>query len=195
MPTGYTADVASGKIDTLDAFALMCARGMGACVMMRDASHDAPIPERFEPSSYHAERIAEARAEIERLSGLSTAELAELAATNRAEVIARNAIYVAEREAQRARYKAMIAKVSAWTGAPEGIQEFMLSQLQESLQFDCSGEVYQAAVPSADGAEWRADEIAKAERTIAYHTPEQAKEVERTESRNAWLAQLRKSLR
>lgn len=84
MPTGYTADVASGKITSLRDFALICARGMGALVMMRDEPFDAPIPERFEPSVFYKKHLDEAKQELAALRAM-TAEDADNAAAAEAE--------------------------------------------------------------------------------------------------------------
>lgn len=48
MPTGYTADVQSGKVTDFAEYAMNCARAFGALVLMRDDPSDADIPERFE---------------------------------------------------------------------------------------------------------------------------------------------------
>lgn len=195
MPSAYTASVADGTITELKPFAMQLARGMGALVMMRDDPWDAPIPERFEPSQYNAERLAEAKAERDRITSMSDAE-ADAAAKAEAEEFDR---YVAERDArqveQRKRYESMIAKVGAWKGAPEGIREFALSQLRESLDFDCPDlQPLFERRPDENGAAWRAAKLAKLGEIILYHAKEQAEEEHRTESRNLWLAQLRRSL-
>lgn len=39
MPTGYTADVQTGKIKTLREFALTCARNFGIAILQREEPH------------------------------------------------------------------------------------------------------------------------------------------------------------
>lgn len=194
MPTGYTADVMNGKITTLREFALMCARGMGACIMMRDDPWDAPIPERFEPSDYHSKKLIELQDEKTRVEAMTPAEATTEAQAKLAAIQASNGKYAAEKVEQTNRYNAMLALVTPWKGAPEGLKEFMVSQLQEGRRFDCGGEPYQAPLPSSDGEDWRRDALEKIAKDIAHHEGEQAKEVARTNGRNAWLAQLRASL-
>lgn len=193
MPSGYTVDVANGKITTLSEFALCCARGMGALIMMRDDPWDAPIPERFEPSRYHADKLDELGGELLRLRSLTPEQAVAEAEAERGKVQRSNKTYRVEKAAEAQRYRAMLAKVEAWEGAPEGIKEFMLSQLRESVRFD-GGDPYQVPLPPADGTTWRADKLEEVEKDIAYHAKEHDQDVQRTELRNAWIAQLRASL-
>lgn len=195
MPTGYTAAVVDGTITDLAPFALQLARGMGACIMMCEDPWDKPIPERFEPGMYNAERLAEAMAERDRLLALTPAErqtAADEAFNAAAEAKAK---YFAEKAEQRERYRAMIAKVEAWEGAPEGIKEFALQQLRDGMEFDCREPTQYWDEPAQmTGAEWLADQLEKNQRDIAYHTKADNEERARTDGRNAWLAQLRASL-
>lgn len=195
MPTGYTADVQSGAITELKPFVMQLARGMGALVMMRDDPHDAPIPERFEPSPYYAERLAKTEAEVERLRTMSDEDAEAAAVAAHAEVMAAYEESKAEHEAQRNRYLAMIEKVEAWQGAPEGIKEFALSQLRDSLDFDCREPFrFYRSTDKLTGAEWRAQALHDAQRSLGYDRKAHDDEVTRVEARNQWLTQLRRSL-
>jgi len=195
MPTGYTADVADGTVTDLTPFVMRLARGMGALVMMRDDPWDATVPEKFEPSTYNAEMLAKARTERDGLRAMTPAECDAAAQAEAAEHDASKTKARADHEKRRSRYQSMIDKVEAWDGAPEGIKEFGLQQLQEGMEFDCREPFnYWSERPSENGAEWKAAKLEKVERDIMYHAKAQAEEEARTEGRNAWLAQLRKSL-
>lgn len=196
MPTGYTASVADGTVTDLATFAMQLARGMGACITMRDAPSDAPIPEKFEPHDYHAKRLEEARTELERLYAMSEDEAQSEADKEYAEFLADRDRAEGRHATQRSNYEAMIANVEAWTGAPEGIKEFALEQLRTGMDFDCRGPFsYWREGPPEIGTEWRRAKLEKAQKDVEYHTIEDAKERTRTEGRNAWLAQLRASLK
>ncbi len=195
MPTGYTADVVDGKITELEPFVLQLARGMGALITMRDEPWDAAIPERFEPSDYHAKRLEESKAARDEIRAMSEADCVASALAEAEKYDADVAKWRADRELQRERYDAMIAKVEVWQGAPEGLKEFGLQQLHQGRDFDCPAlDEYYRPRPSTDGSEWRSAKLEKLERDILYHAAEHAKEVERAEARTAWVAQLRKSL-
>lgn len=195
MPTGYTADVLDGTITELEPFVWQLARGMGALITMRDAASDTPVPERFEPSQYNNEHLTRLRAERDQIRAL-TADEADAGAC--ADVLAYDTSrerYLAEKVEGRQRYLDMIAKLEAWDCAPEGIKEFGLDQLQQSLDFDCpENPTYYGERPSEIGEEWRRQKLAKVEQDILFHTRQQAEEEARTEGRNAWLAHLRRSL-
>ncbi len=197
MPTGYTADVVNGKITDLRTFALQCARGMGALYSMRDDPWDAPIPERFEASDYHAKKLAEATAERDRLYALTDEAATTEARAEYDEEIASIARYDAKMDEQRARYRAMIALVEPWQKAPEGLKEFMLGQLRDGMNFDCPDNYnrpYRTAPELLSGSNWRQAKIEEAQRNIEYHSVEDAKERARIDGRNAWIAQLRAAL-
>lgn len=195
MPTGYTADVATGKIATLRAFALQCARGMGACIQMRDEPLGAPIPARFEPDTrYYDTALAEAQRTLEQLPQLSPSECVDRVLAELHEKIIAQRTRQKERAEQRGRYEGMQSAVRAWEGSPEGLKLFMMQQLAESIRFDC-GDYVPDPLPDAEtGEQWRERHLAKARADVIYYQTQVAEEIARTEGRNAWLAQLWASL-
>jgi hypothetical protein len=193
MPTGYTHDVAEGKVTTLRDFALRCSRAFGATITMRDDPTDAPIPERFDPSDYHQQRIAEARAELARLDSATPAEIEAMAAAEKDETEVRYAGYREKDRRTRERYDAMQSAVLGWDVPAElhELRNFMLEQIARSREFDCHD---WTTPPCLLGEKWAAGKRAKLHSDIAYHKREHAKEVERVEGRNRWLAALRSAL-
>lgn len=195
MPTGYTAAIADGI--TFQQYALTCARAFGALIEMRDEPMDAAIPDEFKPSTYHAEAVAVATAQLAKVKDM-TPEQARLEADR--EFAAACAAYdkrIADRDALRTKYNDMLAKVQAWQApTPEHAEykKFMADQIQQSIDFDCS-DSYDSApeCKSTDG--WIAIAQAQAERDIRYHTEKHAEEVARAASRTAWVKALRDSLK
>lgn len=197
MPTGYTAAVADGKITTLREFALLCARGMGALITMRDAPLDAPIPEKLEPNfAYYGPELEKAKALLAELPTISAEECERRAQAEYEQVLRWRREANARSAEQLQRYDAMIAAVEAWECQAEGLKEFMLQQLRDSRQFDCRHD-YMDDAPKAppSGTEWREKAVAEAIRKIGRMSEEVAKEEHRTASRNAWLKARRASLR
>ena len=47
MPTGYTANVEDGTMTELRDYALLCARGIGFTLPIRDEPFETPLPEAF----------------------------------------------------------------------------------------------------------------------------------------------------
>jgi hypothetical protein len=196
MPTGYTADVADGKITDLSAFALLCARGMGALITMRDEPWDAPIPEQFEPSDYHAKKLDELRQRRQDIYNLTNAEADAVAKAEYEDGLASKARWAADKADRRQRYEAMIALVEPWERAPDGLKEFMLEQLHSGMDFDCPlDQTYWNEPVLLSGSDWRRARLSEIERDFLYHSKEDGKERARTDGRNAWIAQLRTALR
>jgi hypothetical protein len=193
MPTGYTADVGDGKVTDFAEFAMTCARAFGALVTLRD-SPDAEIPDRFEPSDYHTEKLVEAKvrgAELERMPDWqadAAADAAYRAATNRWREHERK-VYETKQ-----RYEDMLLQVHHWdppTDDHRGLKKFMIEQLQDSITFDCSS----LPVPQRQtGEEWRSHELERVSWDLTYHEEQLAKEIERAEERTRWVRELRESL-
>jgi hypothetical protein len=190
MPTGYTHAIGTGEITTLKQFALQCARGMGACITMRDDPWDAPLPERFEPQTkYYEEKLAAAKALLAELDNLTLAECQARAKTDYAARLERHEQYRREREAENGRYEAMLSQVRSWHTEAEGIREFMIDQLQISI-------IPHSSPPPLElsGEEWLREERLSAMHDIAYYEKAIADEIHRVAGRNIWLAALRRSL-
>jgi hypothetical protein len=196
MPTGYTAKIADGI--SFEEYALGCARAFGALVMMRDEPSDAPIPEQFEPSPYHVERIAETNAELARVKSMTDDE-AERAAKQAYEKDCRSTCdRIASKCELRAKYEAMLEKVEAFVPpTPDHVEykTFMAQQIRQSIEFDCDVEYERTTAPKRlTGAAWKGLMIATLQRSLEYHAEQDDKERERAASRTAWVAALRRSL-
>lgn len=195
MPTGYTAAIADG-ID-FKTYAMNCARAFGACIMLRDESGGGEkIPENFAPSDYHVRALEMERASLADVVAMTDAQCDEAAAKSWADREERRQKNAAECSELRDKYKAMLARVIAWnppTADHTELKNFMHSQITKSIDFDCRP-LWPDEEPKLTGAEWRAREVANLRRSIAYHERENEKEIERTDKRNAWIADLRKSL-
>ncbi|WP_430241996.1 hypothetical protein [Neorhizobium sp. DAR64861/K0K2] len=190
MPTGYTAAIESGEISTLKQFALQCARGMGACITMRDTAWDTPIPERFEPSTkYSEDRLFQARALLAEVDTLTDEECDARAKASFEAALERHNQYEAERKIRNERHRAMLEKVRNWHTEAEGIRDFMIEQLTISIDKHVGLEPLETS-----GAEWRTDTRREALRDIHYHEKSIADEIHRVTLRNQWLADLRLSL-
>lgn len=193
MPTGYTAPIADGI--TFKQYALNCARAFGALIMMRDDPADAEIPERFEPSPWHAEQLQIAADKLAglRLANTAECEAAALASYNKA--MADRAERMREKNELQAKYEAMLAQVVAWQApTPDHVEykAFMEKQIRESIEWDCT--MHDEVPVQMTGPQWLAEEIRKAEWSVNYHTNHDADERKRTEGRNAWVKALRDSL-
>lgn len=201
MPTGYTADVVDGKVVDFKTFALRCARNFGALIMMRDDSMDAPIPEEFKPSDFYAKELEKVDLETAKVTAMTVEECRAAAMEERKKLMDDHQKHVDESKAVRERLLAMRSQVADWTPpTPDhtGLKDFMVQQLDETMRHDGEAGTYYRdaaeAVPT-NGSEWRKAKLqGLKERHLRYYIEVQ-KEIERTDSRNKWVAALRDSLR
>lgn len=203
MPTGYTAGVQDGKITSFSDFAMQCARAMGACITMRDDPHDVEIPEKFEPSLYRKEKIVEIKAEIEEINRLSSDQIEIRAKKEYEDEVERIHSTLVETATSKARYTSMLHNVRAWTPPTsdhQGLKDFMIEQLESSLEHDCSNmERYYAKqldeLTILNAVEWRDDWLESLNKDLVYYTKEHEDEIKRTSDRTQWIKDLRESLK
>jgi hypothetical protein len=197
MPTGYTADINDGI--SFETYALNCARAFGACVTLRDERGGGEIiPDEFLPSDYYLVAAQKARNELAALNAMSSAELERAAFGAWTDAEIRRLMGLEEKRNLRIAYENMLAEVSAWTPpTPDhvGLREFMCSQIEESIKWDCNDGYYSTPTPKLSGSDWAAERRAKLEHDIQYHEEEYEKEVLRTTQRTEWIRALRNSLK
>jgi len=196
MPTGYTAAIKEGI--TFEKFIWSCARAFGALVMMRDEPNEAPIPEKFEPSNFYAEKLESTKARYEQLKKMDIVEAARESEKEYKETVAQKQKYAEESLELKTKYLVMLNHVKAWQPpSPDhfGLKNFMIEQIESSIKFDCGGidRIFQT-IPHLTAEEWLAKEIYKALHDMEYFLKEKSEEEERIASRNLWLKQLRQSL-
>lgn len=201
MPTGYTADVQKGEVTSLADFALICARGFGALVLLRDSDQSLEATRRYIEdetyvgrSTYYENNL---KAACERLAELEAMDEREALAAAQAAadaVVESNRSFAERSLVERERYEAMLAQVEAWeppTSEHMSFKEFMVEQLRQSIEFDCRP----FAMPVPDvSLGWRDAEIEQTRGRITRCEEEIEKERNRNESRRAWVQALLDSL-
>jgi len=193
MPTGYTSGVQSGRITEFRDFALQC-----ASMSQRDDGNGPTELE--EQSDYYKDRVKEATREKNKLDAMSMSEAIEEFTKESEADIKRCNEGIEEKRRQKERYESMIAKVEAWTPPSNehvNLKEFMLSQLYESIKFDCSGHYFTESLrylQSRTPEGWLEQKKEAANRDIEYYTDLLKKEREEVEGRNLWKTQLMDSL-
>jgi len=194
MPTGYTAAIKDGI--TFRQFALNCARAFGALVTMRDEPNDAPIPESFQPSDYHIKRIAEIEKELNDLRTLTDSEAEARARLEYDEELKRYEKALEEAFELKEKYLDMLKQVKAWqepTPEHKEYKNFMIKQIEESIDFDCDTEYYTTPKLKSGGV-WLSERLAGLVKDLEYHKEKNLKEVERATGRTEWVNALRSSL-
>lgn len=198
MPTGYTYPVRDKEDLSFEEFVWGCAKAFGALMHMRDDDYGAEIKLPKE-SDYHKNALKEAQANLERLQKMTLAEAKVERDREYAETRQRAQESLAEKLAARKRYERMIKLVKDWnppTSEHNGLKEFMLSQLNQSLDFDCNDDYYERilAEPVKPVKKWLTIAIESAEYDVNYHIKEAQKEHEGTLKSIEWIMQLQHSV-
>lgn len=201
MPTGYTAPIYEGEENfTFKKFAMRCARNFGALIEMRGEPLDAEIDfdKCFQPSDYYKKALERVEKEYQEfLDNPPTAE--ELGKKYDEKVNNDFKKFLERKESSKAlqeRYAAMLEQVKVWDPPTEehnGLKEFMISQLQESMDYDCI--VYS---PYTDDREEYIKYHMSPEpllKEIAYYKERYEKEVELCNNRKQWVIKLMQSLK
>lgn len=196
MPTGYTAAIADGI--TFKEYAMSCARAFGALVTMRDEPADAEIPQEFKPSTYNLERLQDARQELSILERMTMVEANLNAQADYTALELRRAKQLEEIKDLRCKYESMLTECKKYVAPTPDHAEFrafMICQIEESIEFDCSTSFYDNPTVLLSGEEWLEQQIGQAKKDIVYHEYEYDKECQRVKERNAWVKALRESLK
>lgn len=196
MPTGYTYPIHDGENISFTDFALLCSRAMSAAIMQRDEPLSVPIKGEYVVDSYYYENVGKAQAAVEAAENLGLID-AEIAAAERFEqAVARYEESKEKVVALEARYQAMLDQVKDWEPPTEehvGLKDFMIEQLQGSIDFDCNTS-YLSEPERMDGDKYKAQELKYAEDHLKYAKESLANAIELTRGRNKWVADLKESL-
>lgn len=196
MPTGYTADVAKGKIEFND-FVLNCAKAFGALISMRNESTNAKIPVELLVDQYYYDSVNDSTKILNSWLVLTDKEKLKYVEKEYDEKIKQNYSYSKEQKIQYENYCAMLDKVNKWSPPSEDhtkLKEFMIEQLENSIKFDCYG-IHDK--PPTKTPNWNTlikskTEALKGSRDYSKKSLE--KEIENIKTKNLWISQLRSSL-
>jgi hypothetical protein len=196
MATGYTACIKDGV--SFREFVLRCARAMGVCVAMREEDSNIPPPEKFEPDSHYFENLEKAKEDLRVVEEMTEKEkeLGAKAYNTRQKDNAKG--YKKDNADLKAKYIEMLDKVESWEPPTEdhvNFKEFMLNQLNESIQFDCSTNEAAYKPKTMGKQHWYAEQLQLHKRNVKYYEEATEKEIKRTEEKNKWIGALYDSLK
>lgn len=198
MPTGYTSDIENDM--SFEDFVLGCARAFGACVHQRDDSGKAK-PTFREESTYHVDRLSEAKVEVARLEAMrGVNDRTKFGKEIIEKEHASEQKYFNDKVALRNKYEAMLQKVYNWhSPSPEhdNLKSFMIEQITSSIDFDCDTKYTMerlTALSKANPLDKYNDALRRAYKDVEYHETEIAKEREKVAEANKWIERLYVSL-
>ncbi len=176
---------------------MLCARAMGACVMMRDNDLSDKIPEKFEPCDYHKKRIEDAKKLIGTLEVMNASEIVRYGEAKKVKAIVDCEGYLAKQEAENKRIEDMVKAVTEWTPpTPDhnGLKEFMLEQLEISRNESAWAKNSLDEAKRKPAVAFFSEDFEAARRDIKYNEENHAAEVKRAAARTEWVKQLRASI-
>ncbi len=193
MPTGYTADVESGKMTDFVDFAMRCAMAFGALITMRDDPMDAHIPDEIKPYPWQKEQLEKAKKRLAEVQAMTLEECEAAALAARDKSAAEHKRWIEEATTKNTRYWEMMKQVEKWTPPTpnhEEMKNFMQQQLQTSMYSVPEGKEF----PLLSGEEWKQQELARVQGSVEYYTQEWSQECARAEGRTEWIRDLKMSL-
>lgn len=202
MPTGYTAKLLEGT-QTVEEFALGCARAFGAYVEMRDEPLSAGAPEKLEDrdTQRYLEEIRNLERQIRNVRKMSYARAAKYAENdyNSSRSYHTNAlIELAEGSFRLSKAMAEVASYSAPTQDYENYRKFMIDQLKGTIDFDCDPDYHKSALfdlKLKTPQEWKAAKLENLNSLLSFYHQQLSDHTTRHNERNEWIAQLHQSVK
>jgi hypothetical protein len=189
MSTGYTCSIVDGEGISFKDFVLKCARAFGATNDMRD--------EFKANTSYHDCTLERAKKELVRLKAMSIEEAEAGAMEEYKAMVAEEKRSIKDEAERRDKYNAMLKQVKDWeppSGDHDGLKKFMITQITESIEFNCPVNRGREEVIKLSGKDWLKKEIDKQLWDIKYSEKAIQEENERARGNTEWVRALRVSL-
>lgn len=193
MPTGYTDAIKDGI--SFKEFTMGCARAFGACIDIRDEPSDFEIKE-IEVSDYHKKELIKSEHQLNDLFYMTFNQASKKAKEKFIQDEKEYKDALKKRNELKSKYIEMLKQVYSWkppTDEHMNLYNFMISQIKESIEFDCSTEHYKRP-RELSAFEYHTLEIDNAVWSIEYNKKRLKKEIESVRGRNKWINDLKSSL-
>jgi len=204
MPTGYTAGILDGKINTFGEFATICTRAFGATIHMRDEPLDSLYEPRT-PSEYYTKSIQEKKEKLEKYTSLSDEDLLAEMQKGLNDDLEYYKKRLEESNKNSEKLKSILDSVKDWIPPTEdhvGFKTFMIDQLAGTIEQDGDPsysiekilEIQKKLEKKVDISSERKSKIAEIESEISYYEIEYQKELKRCKESNEWMESIFKSI-
>ena len=194
MTSGYTSPVAEKDISFRE-YALGCARAFGYLTQMRGEPSEARVPNKFTPNKIHLKQLAKAGKILQTIEAMTDEQVASEVERLYDQSLEQYARILRSTADITERYVKMRAKAKKWeapTPNHKDLRDFMISQLEQAIAFDCSinCELPKKMTPQ----KYRAMLLEKAQEGIHRYAKKYSEEVAKAQEATIWVRQLRKSL-
>jgi len=189
MPTGYTAGILDGKVNTFEEFATVCTRAFGATIHMRDNPMDSPYEPRT-PSDYHTNSIQSKRERLEEIESMSDEKIVEDFNTQLGEDLKYHQTKMEEDKRNLEKLNSMLESAKSWVPPTEDHQpfrNFMIEQIESTIKVDGDPSYHVNKIvgikkqmeEGINPKEYREETIQEIKSQISYHETEYQKELVR----------------
>lgn len=193
MPTGYTAGIIDGTTKDFKEYAKLCSRAF--MIHLRDEPFNSEYKPRT-PSDYHIKAIKKAKEELKEVEVLEDSTIIEREKLRLLDEVKRYKDQIEKEKESKKRLDAFLEKAKKYKAPTEthnGIAEFMVAQIEETIKFDCNSSFYtdelekaQKKLLNINAEDVRGELKTKATKDLAYHTKEHEAELKRCRDSNKW---------
>ena len=194
MPTGYTAGILDGTTKDFNQFAKICSRAF--LVHLRDEPMNSEYTPRT-PSEYHIDKIKEAKDTLKEIDVLEDFVIIEREKKGLMDDIEYHTEAIKTAEKNKIRLNKFLKKaktIKAPTETHTGVVDFMIKQLEETIDFDCKdGSYHEDAISELKEKleVLNVDDIRgvlriKATENISYNTKSHEEDLKRCRESNKW---------
>lgn len=203
MPTGYTAHIEDGEITNGKEFLRLCTRAFGIAIDVKDEPLSTHTPSSFEPSPFYKESYDRALKKLEEVNKMTFEEAKIQMRADYEKRISDYKRYVEQSIFQNEKYSKLRKEVEEWippTEEHEGIKKFALEQIDMSMTkqkyIDEYLELSKEEFNDSDEAvkKYISDIIDYHQRNMERSYKSWQEELERTRSKNEWMAKFLESL-
>ena len=205
MPTGYTAGILDGKVNTFEEFATVCTRAFGATIHMRDNPMDSPYEPRT-PSDYHTNSIQSKRERLEEIESMSDEKIVEDFNTQLGEDLKYHQTKMEEDKRNLEKLNSMLESAKSWVPPTEDHQpfrNFMIEQIESTIKVDGDPSYHvnkmvgikKQMEEGINPKEYREETIQEIKSQISYHETEYQKELVRCNDSNDWMDKFFESIK
>ena len=205
MPTGYTAGILDGKVNTFEEFSTVCTRAFGATIHMRDNPMDSPYEPRT-PSDYHTNSIQSKRERLEEIESMSDEKIVEDFNTQLEEDLKYHQTKMEEDKRNLEKLNSMLESAKSWippTEDHQSFRNFMIEQIESTIKVDGDPsyhtnkmvEIKKQMEEGINPKEYREETIQEIKSQISYHETEYQKELVRCKDSNDWMDKFFESIK
>ena len=205
MPTGYTAGILDGKVNTFEEFATVCTRAFGATIHMRDNPMDSPYEPRT-PSDYHTNSIQSKRERLEEIESMSDEKIVEDFNTQLGEDLKYHQTKMEEDKRNLEKLNSMLESAKSWVPPTEDHQpfrNFMIEQIESTIKVDGDPSYHvnkmvgikKQMEEGINPKEYREETIQEIKSQISYHETEYQNELVRCKRSNDWMDKFFESIK